>query len=883
MTIRRPTLPAIGAIVCGAFALWVSCGALTFTDPSVHTTRVGVLPPLSWLAVLLAAALAATFVFRPDHRRVMVLWLSAIVLIPWLPLRLPLPVFMWVGPLRVWLWTAIVICLVVPLARERMPGPIARALETPQSAARLAAFLAAILFAAGGWAVTPRLPAGDEPHYLVIAQSLILDHDIQIENNHKRGDYGVYFGAILKPDYVRRGTNGAIYSIHAPGLPALIAPVFAVFGYTGVKVALILLSACATGLVWLIAWRCTGKAAAAWFGWATVTCSTPFFFHSFAVYPDTPAAAIVALAVWTLVDERARRPARLLLLGLAIGALPWLHTRFAILAPALTLVLAARLVTMPGAIKRLTALCLPALMSAAAWFLFFWWIYGTPSPAAPYGGGSGAGLAFVPAGVTGLFFDQQFGLMPNAPAFLCVALGFLVMLRRQHRRLALELLIIALPYSLVVAAFPMWWGGYSAPSRFLVPLILTGGAPAAIWFATRKTDAARITGIALLGLSALITVSIASIDRGAPLFNTRDGFSLLLLRMAPVVDLTRGLPSAFQTPPPILAFHAAVWLLAIACPPAIAGLLDRRGWNRAALVLVVGFGWTFTAMAATAFIWTRNQPASVAREAGGLEVLRRYDADRRQMALSYQPFRRLAMTELPPRMVLAHTNTNARRPEDPILYLTQPVAGVYEVEGVTRPGGSGHIRVRLDRQLPGIEDWDVSSAIGPWRRTIRLPAATDLLRFDADAEARKSVLRLSIRALQLPGSAAGYRSDVRVIRGTRYGPAVVFQTDGAAYMEPAGTWVRAGAFADFIIVPDPDARVRLFIRNVGAANRVRVDSASWKEQLALSAGEERLLEVPGDAGRFVSVRVTSDTGARPADVDPNSTDRRLLGCWIETR
>ena len=114
---------------------------------------------------------------------------------------------------------------------------------------------------------------------------------------------------------------------------------FAAFGYTGVKAALVLLSACATGLVWLIAWRCTGQAAAAWFGWATVTCSTPFFFHSFAVYPDTPAAAIVALGVWTLVDERARRHARLPLLGLAIGALPWLHTRFAILAATLTLVL----------------------------------------------------------------------------------------------------------------------------------------------------------------------------------------------------------------------------------------------------------------------------------------------------------------------------------------------------------------------------------------------------------------------------------------------------------------------------------------------------------------------------------------------------------------
>ena len=68
MTIRRPTLPAIGAIVCAAVALWASCGALTFADPLVHTTRVGLLPPLSWLAVMLAVALAASFVFRPDHR-----------------------------------------------------------------------------------------------------------------------------------------------------------------------------------------------------------------------------------------------------------------------------------------------------------------------------------------------------------------------------------------------------------------------------------------------------------------------------------------------------------------------------------------------------------------------------------------------------------------------------------------------------------------------------------------------------------------------------------------------------------------------------------------------------------------------------------------------
>src|SRR5947199_249206 len=82
----------------------------------------------------------------------------------------------------------------------------------------------AIAFSLGAWAVAPRQPVGDEPHYLIITQSLLLDHDLQIENNHRRGDYRAYFrGGDMKPDYLNRGANGQIYSIHAPGLPVLIA------------------------------------------------------------------------------------------------------------------------------------------------------------------------------------------------------------------------------------------------------------------------------------------------------------------------------------------------------------------------------------------------------------------------------------------------------------------------------------------------------------------------------------------------------------------------------------------------------------------------------------------------------------------------------------
>ena len=87
-----------------------------------------------------------------------------------------------------------------------------------------------MLFSASAWWVSPRIPGGDEPHYLIITQSLIADGDLRIEDNHRRREYAAYVDGELKPDYLRRGRDGAIYSIHAPGVSALVLPAFAAGG-----------------------------------------------------------------------------------------------------------------------------------------------------------------------------------------------------------------------------------------------------------------------------------------------------------------------------------------------------------------------------------------------------------------------------------------------------------------------------------------------------------------------------------------------------------------------------------------------------------------------------------------------------------------------------
>ena len=235
MAAKRLSLKAFGAItLIAAPAAWLTGGAITFTSSIPGSSRIGLAPSPLWVAGWIAAAGIAFLLTRPSSNRFALLVLSGILLAPWLPGRVPAALYVWAGPLRGWLWTVLVAAIAVPAVVRRTPPWLTRTVRDPHRAPWLAAAIAAAAYLAGAWQIFPQLPTGDEPHYLVIAQSLVKDHDLQIENNHRRGDYHDYYGGDLRPDYLRRGQNGEIYSVHAPGLSVLVAPVLAVFGYPGV-------------------------------------------------------------------------------------------------------------------------------------------------------------------------------------------------------------------------------------------------------------------------------------------------------------------------------------------------------------------------------------------------------------------------------------------------------------------------------------------------------------------------------------------------------------------------------------------------------------------------------------------------------------------------
>src|SRR5206468_12254058 len=142
-----------------------------------------------------------------------------LLVLPWIPASTPAAFLIWSGPLALLVWAAITLSFVASAIEatrvepSRWLGRVVGALPVWSAGA-----LACAIYAVAAWQVAPSRPEGDEPHYLIITQSLLKDGDLRIENNHRNGDYRAFYrGEVLRPDYRRAGRNGEIYSIHAPG------------------------------------------------------------------------------------------------------------------------------------------------------------------------------------------------------------------------------------------------------------------------------------------------------------------------------------------------------------------------------------------------------------------------------------------------------------------------------------------------------------------------------------------------------------------------------------------------------------------------------------------------------------------------------------------
>ncbi len=344
----------------------------------------------------------------------------------------------------------------------------------------------------------------DEPHYVRIAQSLALDHDLDLSNNYEHGP--------IDP-HIIRAADGTWRPAHGIGLPLLLSVPYAMGREYGVHLLLIVLSALVSSNVYLLAFELTGDQMLCVLAWLVVAFTPPVLIYSYLVYPEMPGALLL---VWSLrqIVRRKVPTWRWALVGLSAAALPWLVIRFAPLSvflscSSIVAIGYARRADRRAQFRAIGLLLLPQLISAALHLTYTRLSFGSFSPLGMYQQTGGGELSLenwnVIRSLLGWLLDQRVGLLWFSPIYV-LAFGGLAMAWAKGKwghRLVVAAVVWHFLSTIAPAGF---WVQWSPPTRYLVvviPLMAVGVAYA--------LTHVRKLAFSLLGL-ALAMVSIANAD-----------------------------------------------------------------------------------------------------------------------------------------------------------------------------------------------------------------------------------------------------------------------------------------------------------------------------------------------------------------------------------
>jgi hypothetical protein len=320
------------------------------------------------------------------------------------------------------------------------------------------------LFASLAAYFVPRMDAsGDEPHYLIMTQSLWREGDLDLRDNYAREDWREYRGGPTEPHYAAPRKDGRPFPGHSPGLPFILAPVYALGGRLACAILLGAMVAATGALAFHIA-ALEGLSSAAAILAGLLAAGPPLAAFGLHIYTEAP-STLALFSAYALLrfSAGARSPA----IAAALAcALPFLHPRMALVSIAIAF--AAFLYRERGSWKAFAAV---TAFGALGYGAFWMSIYGVPTGLGTYGGvPEDAALNPLQAAL-GLLVDRAYGLLPIAPVFVAFfwlksrAPATSEETRRDRVELAITLAVL-----LPALFWRMWWGGQSPPARLIAPM-----------------------------------------------------------------------------------------------------------------------------------------------------------------------------------------------------------------------------------------------------------------------------------------------------------------------------------------------------------------------------------------------------------------------------
>ncbi len=452
-------------------------------------------------------------------------------------------------------------------------------------------------------------PTGDEPHYMVIANSLTRYHTLETTPAYRdmfNTTLLALFGQEPGPHntHAVAGPHG-LYSVHNIGLPILISIPLMLSGVTAARMTMALIASGLGALAYAFAGVFTQDRRLRVLLAIAVACAAPFLPSAGQIYPDLPAGLLFGLALLTISRgalgpwDAPARPLPRALTAAAIAFAPWLQIKFA----AASLLSCAGCVCWAGTPRRnigarIAIFAMPLAVSMALLAAYNRYAFGTLT--GPYESGALVANWHALMVLIGLHIDQFQGIFVLDPMLLLAPIGAAAIIRRKP---AFGVFFALLYASLVVpnAMHPNWYGGFSFAARF----VLSGGVllilPAV--YGLRVLRASKSAAISLCALS--LCVQAAYLAKYQSLT-----FSLYNQQHVPFIELYTTLFEPLQEYLPQFcnigwAYRFLPnygWLAGLLALPVIGWQQARRGHHPSRLAWVLAAGFPLAGSAAAA-VW----------------------------------------------------------------------------------------------------------------------------------------------------------------------------------------------------------------------------------------------------------------------------------------
>lgn len=318
--------------------------------------------------------------------------------------------------------------------------------------------------------------SGDEPHYLLITESLYRDRDLRVENNYltETPVQRACKADLSDPVDVRRHVfNG--YSMHNIGLPVLLLLPYGIAGVFGAKIFMSLLAGFWPFLLYRAAAQIIESRPWSILIALTLSLGLPYLAVSNQLYIDLLGGMIILHVAERIIGILRGKysqasTAKNLRLGLLMGFLPWLHIRLS--APAILLLLGyayatsvktptrafnlnRRLLLLPAAIVACSGMLLAAYNQIAFGNALF----------GPYYGYLSFDMRKIALTVIGLHWDMAHGMFMQQPLLILGLFG-IVPLIKDNWPSALLLALLSASVLLPNSMLSLWYGGASFYGRY---------------------------------------------------------------------------------------------------------------------------------------------------------------------------------------------------------------------------------------------------------------------------------------------------------------------------------------------------------------------------------------------------------------------------------